>query len=76
MMILTTIVMTMSMNTVIAATAVMTMMVMMTMVRMMIRITMTKIKMMTGNTTCVTRKTIAKISVERLFVTTITMMTI
>ena len=52
------------------------MMVMMTMVRMMITITMTKIKMMTGNTTCITRKTIAKMGVKRLFVTTMTMMTI
>ena len=57
------------MNTVIAATAVMTMMVMMTIVRMMITITMTKIKMMTGNTTCITRKTIANMGVKRLFVT-------
>ena len=64
------------MNTVIAATAVMTMLVMMTIVRMMITITMTKIKMMTGNTTCITRKTIAKMGVKRLFVTTMTMMTI
>ena len=53
------------MNTVIAATAVMTMMVMMTMVRMMITITMTKIKMMTKNTTCITRKTIAKLGVKK-----------